>query len=50
MQASTRGCIPKDLVTYTSKTLKWNKSYYDPKGKYATIQEWNRLWEQVKAG
>jgi spermidine/putrescine-binding protein len=50
VQASTRALYPKNLVTYTSKTLKWNKSYYDPKGKFATIQEWNRLWEQVKAG
>jgi len=40
---------PQDLDAYTSDTLKWNKSYYDPNGKYATIEEWTALWEEVKA-
>jgi spermidine/putrescine transport system substrate-binding protein len=39
--------FPKNLVSFTSK-LKWNKSYYKP-GKYATIQEWSRVWGEVKA-
>jgi spermidine/putrescine-binding protein len=40
---------PKDLDTYQTQTLKWNKSYYDPNGDYATIDDWTALWEEVKA-
>jgi putrescine transport system substrate-binding protein len=40
--------FPKDLISYTIR-LKWNKSYYKP-GKYATFQEWTRVWGEVKAG
>lgn len=45
----TRGLYPEDLDAYTSQTLKWNKSYNDPAGEYATIAEWTKLWEDVKA-
>ncbi len=44
-----RSLYPKDLNAYTDKTLKWNRSYYDPNGKYATIQEWTDVWNKVKA-
>lgn len=44
-----RAVYPADLAVYTSDTLKWNKSYYDPAGEYATIAEWTALWEEVKA-
>ena len=49
VKASVRAGYPKDLATYVQKTLKWNRSYYKPGGPYATIQEWTRLWEEVKA-
>lgn len=38
-----------DLAQYAEQTLKWNRSYYDPNGDYATIQEWTTLWTDVKA-
>ncbi len=44
-----RAVYPADLAAYASETLKWNKSYYDPAGAYATIEEWTALWEEVKA-
>jgi spermidine/putrescine transport system substrate-binding protein len=44
-----RAIYPEDLDTYQNETLKWNKSYYDPEGEYATIEEWTALWEEVKA-
>ena len=45
-----RAFYPEDLNAYTDTTLKWNRSYYDPNGDYATIQEWTDVWNNVKAG
>lgn len=47
-EADLRALYPDDLVEYSEKTLKWNRSYYDPAGEYATIQEWTTLWNDVK--
>lgn len=47
-RAEVRAVYPRDLDVYTNDTLKWNKSYYDPAGQYATIEEWTALWEEVK--
>jgi spermidine/putrescine transport system substrate-binding protein len=46
---AVRATYPADLDAYTSKTLKWNKSWYDAGGQYATIDEWRKVWEDVKA-
>jgi spermidine/putrescine-binding protein len=46
---AVRATYPEDLAKYTAKTLKWNKSWYDPNGPYATIDEWRKVWEDVKA-
>jgi hypothetical protein len=45
-----RQLYPEDLVAYVSDTLKWNKSWYDPAAGYATIDQWRKLWDDVKAG
>lgn len=47
--AELRALYPEDLDVYTGETLQWNKSYNDPDGPYATIAEWTKLWEDVKA-
>jgi spermidine/putrescine transport system substrate-binding protein len=46
---AVRATYPDDLDKYTSTTLKWNKSWYDAGGQYATIDEWRKVWEDVKA-
>jgi spermidine/putrescine-binding protein len=48
MKAEVRGLYPEDLSSYSS-ALKWNKSWYDAGGQYATIDEWRKVWDDVKA-
>ncbi len=38
---------PSGVVDYVGK-LKWNNSWYNP-GQYATIDEWRKVWDDVKA-
>jgi spermidine/putrescine transport system substrate-binding protein len=45
-----RGLFPADVEPYLSSTLKWNHNWYDPNGSYATMDEWIKLWTDVKAG
>jgi spermidine/putrescine transport system substrate-binding protein len=40
--------IEKTGVEAAVADLKWNKSWYEP-GKYATIEEWRKVWDEVKA-
>ncbi len=47
---SVRSLYPDDLESYLSNTLKWNKSWFDANGDYATIDEWRKVWDDVKAG
>jgi spermidine/putrescine-binding protein len=49
LKAEVRGLYPQDLTEYVTKTLKWNKFWYDPNGKYATVEEWRKVWDEVKA-
>ena len=49
LKAEVRGLYPADLTAYVTKTLKWNKFWYDPQGKYATVEEWRKVWDDVKA-
>jgi spermidine/putrescine-binding protein len=44
-----RDVYPDDLEEFTGTTLKWNKSWYDPEGEFATIDEWRKVWDDVKA-
>jgi spermidine/putrescine-binding protein len=43
------GQFPSNLDEYATKTLKFNKFWYDPNGKYATVEEWRKVWDEVKA-
>jgi spermidine/putrescine-binding protein len=47
---AVRSLYPDDLESYLTNTLKWNKSYFDANGQYATIDEWRKVWDDVKAG
>ena len=38
-----------NIEEYLAST-KFNRSYGDPNGPYATIDEWNQVWNAVKAG
>jgi spermidine/putrescine-binding protein len=40
--------IPKTGVEDAVAKLKWNKSWYEA-GQYATIDEWRKVWDDVKA-
>ena len=50
VKAEIRSLFPEDLVGYVTNTLKWNKFWYDPNGDYATVEEWRKVWDDVKAG
>ncbi len=49
LKADVRGLYPTDLTEYVTKTLKWNKFWYDPNSGYATVEEWRKVWDEVKA-
>jgi len=44
-----RALYPEDVVSDFMGKLKWNVSHIDPDGPYATIEEWDRVWAEVKA-
>lgn len=50
MDPGITGLFPEDINAYVGDTLKWNRSWYDPDGEYATMEDWNRVWTEVKAG
>jgi spermidine/putrescine transport system substrate-binding protein len=41
--------FPSDIEGYLDQ-LKFNRSYYDPNGPYATMEEWTKVWTEAKAG
>lgn len=43
-----RAMYPDDIDKDFFGNLKWNVSHYDPDGAYATIDEWDALWTEVK--
>ncbi len=45
-----RSLFPDDLNNYLTNSLKWNVSYTDPASGYATVTQWNDLWNEIKAG
>ena len=45
---AVRDLYPKDIEKDFFGAMKWNVSYYDPAGPYATIEEWNKVWNDVK--
>lgn len=48
LSENTRSHFPKDIDRDFFGKLKWNISYVDPKGEYATAEEWSALWNEVK--
>jgi len=46
----TRALFPEDLENEFFAKLKWNVSHTDPDGPYATIDEWDALWNEIKVG
>jgi spermidine/putrescine-binding protein len=48
LKPDVRNLYPRDLASYSS-SLKWNKSWYEGTGQYATIDEWRKIWDDVKA-
>jgi spermidine/putrescine-binding protein len=49
LKPEVRGLYPEDLAAYSGTTLKWNKSWYDANGPYASIDAWRKVWDDVKA-
>ncbi len=44
-----RGVYPDDVEQGFMSQMKWNVSYTDPNGPYATKDEWTQVWADVKA-
>lgn len=44
-----RGVYPDDIEADFMGKLKWNVSHGDPEGAYATKEQWERVWAEVKA-
>ena len=49
LKPEVRNLYPEDLGAYSGTTLKWNKSWYESSSGYATIDEWRKVWDDVKA-
>jgi spermidine/putrescine-binding protein len=49
LKPEVRSLYPEDLAAYSGTTLKWNKSWYDANGPYASIDAWRKVWDDVKA-
>ena len=43
-----RAYFPADLDKDYFSKLKWNVAYTDQNGEYATIEEWDKVWNDVK--
>ena len=44
-----RSIFPADLDAYLNNQLKWNVSWSDASSGYATVTQWQDLWNEVKA-
>ena len=44
-----RSLFPTDLNGYLNNQLKWNVSSSDPASGYATVTQWQNLWNKIKA-
>ena len=44
-----RSLFPTDLNGYLNNQLKWNVSWSDPASGYATVTQWQDLWNEIKA-
>jgi hypothetical protein len=44
-----RSLFPADLNAYLNNQLKWNVSWSDPASGYATVTQWQDLWNEIKA-
>jgi spermidine/putrescine-binding protein len=50
VSSDVRGLFPADLEKFFSKQLKFNRSWRDPNGPYATMDEWAAFWNAIKTG
>lgn len=48
LPADVRSLYPEDIESGFFGKLKWNISHNDPEGPYATIEEWDTVWNEVK--
>jgi spermidine/putrescine-binding protein len=48
LPADVRSLYPDDIEADFFGKLKWNISHNDPEGPYATIEEWDAVWNEVK--
>jgi putative spermidine/putrescine transport system substrate-binding protein len=50
VSGDVRSLFPADLESFFSKQLKFNRSWRDPNGQYATMADWTTFWNEIKTG
>jgi spermidine/putrescine-binding protein len=50
VSGDVRSLFPTDLEGFFSKQLKFNRSWRDPNGQYATMADWTTFWNEIKTG
>ena len=48
LQPETRSLFPDDIEQGFFAKMKWNLQHFDPDGPYATNEEWEEVWNEVK--
>ena len=48
LSSEARALFPDDIQTGFFDVLKWNVQHFDPEGPYATNEEWEAVWNEVK--
>jgi spermidine/putrescine-binding protein len=50
LDPEVRALFPEDIEKDFFGKMKWNISHLDPEGPYATLSEWETVWNDVKLG
>jgi spermidine/putrescine-binding protein len=50
VSGDVRSLFPADLESFFTKQLKFNRTWTDPNGPYATMDEWTTFWNNIKTG
>jgi len=50
VSGDVRNLFPADLDAFFSKQLKFNRTWRDPNGPYATMADWTQFWNEIKSG